>query len=351
LRIAQKMSSSRIIIKERTSDFQKIREEKIATLPGLPREVKISRKSHVLHVSSVDIFRMIIQTRKRLESLNEVINRTTLFEDATAEIEEVTTTLKEEIERIKQEISKFNDSRELLVKKDIRSTALLSGSIGSNIPLFVSSSFNKQYDSHYECIVMILNIKLADIAKEFSSILSKRSQASKEYQKRAEVFTTISSPSTTRSPLYALRQRRRGLEQVELACNTNELSNPAERTNDGTTVFIPMPASSSIYQQQQQQQQLLNRHRKTTLSSAVEKIENTISELQNIFSQLGHLVSEQGELLDRVDTHIEQTLGLTTSGQNSLLKYSATLTSERSLIIKAFLIVFAIITLFVWFYH
>ena len=77
-------------------------------------------------------------------------------------------------------------------------------------------------------------------------------------------------------------------------------------------------------------------------SSAIESIESTISELGQIFSQLAHMVAEQRETVQRIDDNVMEVVDNVGGAQRELLKYYASVSSNRWLMLKIFgvLIVF-----------
>lgn len=77
-------------------------------------------------------------------------------------------------------------------------------------------------------------------------------------------------------------------------------------------------------------------------SSAIESIESTISELGQIFTQLAHMVAEQRETVQRIDADTIDIASNVSGAQRELLKYFASISSNRWLMLKLFgvLIVF-----------
>ena len=77
-------------------------------------------------------------------------------------------------------------------------------------------------------------------------------------------------------------------------------------------------------------------------STAIESIESTISELGQIFSQLAHMVAEQRETVQRIDDNVMEVVDNVGGAQRELLKYYASVSSNRWLMLKIFgvLIVF-----------
>ena len=77
-------------------------------------------------------------------------------------------------------------------------------------------------------------------------------------------------------------------------------------------------------------------------STAIESIESTIAELGQIFTQLAQMVAEQRETVQRIDADTVDIAANVSGAQRELLKYYASISSNRWLMLKVFgvLIVF-----------
>ena len=77
-------------------------------------------------------------------------------------------------------------------------------------------------------------------------------------------------------------------------------------------------------------------------STAIESIESTIGELGQIFTQLAQMVAEQRETVQRIDADTVDIESNVSGAQRELLKYYASISSNRWLMLKVFgvLIVF-----------
>lgn len=71
-------------------------------------------------------------------------------------------------------------------------------------------------------------------------------------------------------------------------------------------------------------------------STAIESIESTISELGQIFGQLAHMVAEQRETVQRIDSDVYDVADNVGGAQRELLKYYASVSSNRWLMLKIF---------------
>lgn len=84
-------------------------------------------------------------------------------------------------------------------------------------------------------------------------------------------------------------------------------------------------------------------------STAIESIESTIAELGQIFTQLANMVAEQRETVQRIDADTVDIASNVSGAQRELLKYYASISSNRWLMLKVFgvLIVFFLIFILV----
>lgn len=192
---------------------------------------------------------------------------------------------------------------------------------------------------HTENIVTILQRKLANVTSSFKSTLEMRSRSVQEQTARHEMFSdVVGSSSTSR---YEIRS-----------------------TGDNALVTIDMGASNSsssssqlqhrqLYNhQQQQQQQQLAVHDPIDLSERADKmqlIESTIVELGTVFNQLAHMVQAQGETITRIDMNISETTANVEAAHDALLRYFASINSNRWLILKVFGVLFFFFIIFVVF--
>ena len=80
-------------------------------------------------------------------------------------------------------------------------------------------------------------------------------------------------------------------------------------------------------------------------ATAIESIESTISELGQIFTQLATMVAQQGETVQRIDADTSDIANNVTGAQRELLKYYASVSGNRALMLKVFgiLVIFFLI--------
>lgn len=186
---------------------------------------------------------------------------------------------------------------------------------------------------HTEHIVNILQRKLANVTSNFKTTLEMRSQSVQQQIARHEMFA---GPSTS---------------------SYNAPSSPQNSMDPSTVLDMANSYYPNNNQQQydyhhpqQQQQLLMNDH--IDLSERADKmqlIESTIVELGTVFNQLAHLVHDQGETITRIDMNISDTTANVEAAHDALLRYFASINSNRWLILKVFGVLFFFFVTFVIF--
>ena len=74
----------------------------------------------------------------------------------------------------------------------------------------------------------------------------------------------------------------------------------------------------------------------------------TISTISSMWSQMTSLIAQQDEMLPSIEDNVFQAEVHINKGQNELLKYWQTVSSERALILKLFGVLLLIIFLFTY---
>jgi len=110
-----------------------------------------------------------------------------------------------------------------------------------------------------------------------------------------------------------------------------------------------MPSQSNGVFGQQQHVMAVDRYL-TDRNEAVRNIEQMIGQLQGVFQNLANLVQEQGEVIERIDSNVNTSVVHIDSAQNELLKYLASVSSNRWLILKIFLVLIIFVVIFIVFF-
>ncbi|OCT84100.1 hypothetical protein XELAEV_18022239mg [Xenopus laevis] len=230
-------------------------------------------------------------TFSKLEKLTILAKRKSLFDDKAAEIEELTYIIKQDIGSLNQQIAQLQSF--------VRARGSQSG---------------RHLQTHSNTVVVSLQSKLASMSNDFKSVLEVRTENLKQQRSRREHFSQ---------------------GQVALPLHHNSLGPSVLLQDDSRRqgeVTIEMDSRVS------QQLQLIDEQDSYIQSRAdtMQNIESTIVELGSIFQQLAHMVKEQEETIQRIDGNVEDTQ------LNSV-------TSNRWLMIKIFLILIVFFIIFVVF--
>ncbi|XP_063002132.1 syntaxin-5 [Elgaria multicarinata webbii] len=244
-------------------------------------------------------------TFAKLEKLTILAKRKSLFDDKAVEIEELTYIIKQDINSLNKQIAQLQE----FVKAK-------------------GSQSGRHVQTHSNTVVVSLQSKLASMSNDFKSVLEVRTENLKQQKSRREQF---SRPPVSAMPLSASNLGGSAMLQDE-----------PRHSGD---VAIDMDNRTS------QQLQLINEQDTYIQSRAdtMQNIESTIVELGSIFQQLAHMVKEQEETIQRIDTNVEDAQLNVEGAHTEILKYFQSVTSNRWLMVKIFLILIVFFIIFVVF--
>nr|XP_033811360.1 syntaxin-5 [Geotrypetes seraphini] len=244
-------------------------------------------------------------TFAKLEKLTILAKRKSLFDDKAVEIEELTYIIKQDIGSLNKQIAQLQDF--------VRTKGSQNG---------------RHVQTHSNTIVVSLQSKLASMSNDFKSVLEVRTENLKQQRSRREQFSRV--------PVSSLPLTANNLGGSVL------LQDDTRRPSD---VAIDMDSRMS------QQLQLIDEQDSYIQSRAdtMQNIESTIVELGSIFQQLAHMVKEQEETIQRIDANVEDTQLNVEAAHSEILKYFQSITSNRWLMIKIFLILIVFFIIFVVF--
>ncbi|GAA5974379.1 hypothetical protein JCM21900_003372 [Sporobolomyces salmonicolor] len=266
----------------------------------------------------------IQQTTGKLEKLAQLAKRKTLFDDRPVEISELTYIIKQDIAALNQQIAQLQ--------------------------VFTQSNLNagKQVSEHNKNVVTMLQSKLADTTIGFKDVLEIRTQNMKASRDRTEQFTyggaaNLRSAPPSDSPLYRPSSTAPGEKGKGKAVNGAAQDFLALDLGNATDSQLGA-AEGGLMQMELAQQQGDDQYL-SSRSTAIETIESTVAELGQIFSQLAHMVAMQGEQVTRIDADTEDIAANVTGAQSELLRYYASVSSNRWLMLKVFgvLIIFFLV--------
>ncbi|XP_029917598.1 syntaxin-5a isoform X1 [Myripristis murdjan] len=275
-------------------------------------------------------------TFAKLEKLTILAKRKSLFDDKAVEIEELTYIIKQDINSLNKQIAQLQDL--------VRSRSAPGG---------------RHIQSHSNTIVVSLQSKLASMSNDFKSVLEVRTENLKQQRSRREQF---SQPPVSSSPLMAnnFRSRKKGAQEPHAGreprneyqgYTTSNLKESSVLMQDESRslgeVAIDMDSQSNPLQLQlidEQDSYIQSR------ADTMQNIESTIVELGSIFQQLAHMVKEQEETIQRIDANVEDTQLNVEAAHTEILKYFQSVSSNRWLMIKIFLVLIIFFIVFVVFF-
>ncbi|KAM6434510.1 syntaxin-5 [Liasis olivaceus] len=244
-------------------------------------------------------------TFAKLEKLTILAKRKSLFDDKAVEIEELTYIIKQDINSLNKQIAQLQE----FVKAK-------------------GSQTGRHVQTHSNTVVVSLQSKLASMSNDFKSVLEVRTENLKQQKSRREQFS--------RAPVATMPLSANNL------VGSSVLQDERRYSGD---VAIDMDNRTS------QQLQLINEQDTYIQSRAdtMQNIESTIVELGSIFQQLAHMVKEQEETIQRIDANVEDTQLNVEGAHMEILKYFQSVSSNRWLMVKIFLILIIFFIIFVVF--
>ncbi|KAF0686299.1 Aste57867_21905 [Aphanomyces stellatus] len=105
-------------------------------------------------------------------------------------------------------------------------------------------------------------------------------------------------------------------------------------------------ATGSSYAQQQQQQNLMRHRTAQSRLNDAQNVEAMIGEIGGMYSRMTGLLANQEEMLGRIEDDMTTAHSNVEGGYEELMKYFSTVSSNRSLILKIFLVLLVFIYLF-----
>ncbi|KAF9786922.1 t-SNARE [Thelephora terrestris] len=303
----------------------------------LHSQAKDSPKSEFTRLASA-IAKDINSTTIRLGKLAQLAKRKTLFDDRPVEISELTYIIKQDIAGINKQIA-----------------ALQTHVKQQNIQKSAKTLEGKQVDEHNSNVVMLLQSKLASTSMTFKDVLEVRTQNMKESRDRTEQFMHTTSSATTQAPPNSLLFNQRDGTEVSgdgsLLRYDKKGKGRAQHNEDilamdliSAEEGVPNQNGGAFMQMQLMEQQ---DNYIQSRSTAIESIESTIAELGQIFTQLAQMVAEQRETVQRIDADTVDIAANVSGAQRELLKYYASISSNRWLMLKVFGVLIVFFLLFV----
>ncbi|KAM4721928.1 syntaxin-5 isoform 1-T2 [Rhinophrynus dorsalis] len=243
-------------------------------------------------------------TFSKLEKLTILAKRKSLFDDKAVEIEELTYIIKQDIGSLNQQIAQLQSF--------VRARGSQSG---------------RHLQTHSNTVLVSLQSKLASMSNDFKSVLEVRTENLKQQRSRREHF----SQGQVAVPFH------------HNSMGPSVLLQDDHRRHGEVTIEMDSRVSQQLQLIDEQDSYIQSR------ADTMQNIESTIVELGSIFQQLAHMVKEQEETIQRIDGNVEDTQLNVEAAHSEILKYFQSVTSNRWLMIKIFLILIVFFIIFVVF--
>ncbi|EGC29317.1 hypothetical protein DICPUDRAFT_43015 [Dictyostelium purpureum] len=307
-----------MVYKDRTSEFGNLAEtlrrkqEQNGQLSN--RNAKKTSQKSQFSYAAAEISKGVYETTEKLLKLTNMAKNTKLFMDSSAQIEELTFIIKQDIQKLNNDLSALDQ----YVK--------------------TSRQPNKQTGDHSETIVGFLNLKLKNATKDFKDILEVRTESLKQQQEKKDSFAGYTNNLAV-SP-YSNSNNNNSNSNDSPKGEMLRHRNTSSQDDDTNEHSILMPQELMMHTTDYSSSRL----------RAAENISSTIHQLEGIFTQLANLVSMQGEVIERIDSNIDDSLMNISRGHDSLVQTLLNISSNRSLIIKIFLVLIIFVVIFVVFF-
>lgn len=260
------------------------------------------------HLEFLSISRMVeknyANTQIKMRKLKLLVKQKSLFDDQTAEIDQLTHVIKTDLASLNQQIARLQE------------VCKHQGQLTS-----------KQLQKHSITVVVTLQTRLADLSTKFKVMLQVRTANLKEQKQRREHYSanhTVQSVSNWAGAQPSLLLEE---EAAGYSGNSGDMQHLLPRGQQ-----LMMHHDQSHYQER---------------AESMKNIESTIVELGGIFQQLAKLVKEQEKMVDRIDSNVLDMEMNVDMAHTEILKYFQSVTRNRSLMIKIFIV---LIIFFLFFY-
>ena len=186
---------------------------------------------------------------------------------------------------------------------------------------------------HNDAVVSALRSKLVGTGNSFRSVLQKRTQTMKDAGLRRSKLLA------DRSGSYAFDGDASKMFRAAFSAAGDD---GGGGNADGTASSSGAGAgtSSALTQQHRNTSYLRDRQ------AAVHEIEVAVREVSEIVQDFTRLVYEQDETIVRIDNDVDDALNNVEAGTGELMKYMASLTSQRGFILKVLAVLFCFLLFF-----
>jgi syntaxin 5 len=337
----QAASSMMMSCRDRTSEFQSTIRSFQSRMNNqqLPNQVVTTQKQDLLNqrqqfmLIAKKIGKELTNTCIKLEKLTDLAKKRSLFDDKPKEIQNLTNNIKEDINNLHSEISRLQQ----LVKAN------------KNVE-------GKNMQKHSFNVVFTLQSKLANVSKDFKNVLEVRNENLKQQTERGEQFFSKNTLNPSSAASVFAAPKMPGSNNMGKSVllydgssgqsGLNTYNNNPSKQQHGETVLN----MDQMQQKQQLQHRLIVNEEDSFLrdrANAMQTVEQTIIELGGMFQQLATMIKEQDEAIQRIDSNVDDVDMNVNEAHSELLKYFQSVTSNRWLMIKIFLVLIVFFVVFI----
>ena len=347
---------------DRTDDFQALvaraRDDPTVQVTRMPRKPQAESAKTALartkefNGAASEVAHDIKRTSGQLQELTRLVQKKSIFDDKSGEINALTAA-------VKQGIAALN-TKSAQLEQFVRQQQSTVGA--------------KQAVVHSVKVVDQLQTSLAGTTKRFMGVLESRTEGMKGTQARMGQFGApkralgkpmlFAKPPAAAPPAAAAAGAEaeadtapllggavagagaRGGGALSSAYNSGSMMRQRpgaqQAGGGGAGAALPRPGSSSGAHAQpeisvQQVQQLIPAQEYLQeRANAMTDIEAHVAEVGQIFNKLGTLIHEQGEMVERIDDNVDSTVSNVESAKAELEKYWRSVGSNRMLVAKIF---------------
>jgi len=240
-----------------------------------------------LNVLAKEISDAVATASIRVSELRKLAKSTALFDDKTARVQALSFHVNEDLKSLNLKIAKLEEQVKLAQTRHV----------------------NK---SHSVNMVEILKMRLGEVVREAKMALEDRSNAMQRQEERRHHISSARYATKSAGKPFSKQGQR-------VPVQTQDLESGGQLQANGSRI------------------------------QGIEKLQAAIAELATMFTQTASLVHEQQEKLGRIDADLDVTQSNMEDAQNELLDYWHRMSSNRTLIVKIFAIVFCFVLFFVLF--
>ncbi|ETV91259.1 hypothetical protein, variant 1 [Aphanomyces invadans] len=229
-----------------------------------------------------------------------------------------------------------------------------------------------QQQKHFYIVCSSLKMRMSNCGKALQEGMQNRATVIKKQSERRTKFgftgqapsVQISTPLTIRNklqtaavpavppaPTPVLPNHNQPLHHPEQSPHPSGATAPLQSDAPGDGIlrrrpFMNSTAATASFAQQQHQQTLMRHRTAQSRLNDAQNMEATIIEIGGMYSRMTGLLASQEETLGRIEDDMTTAHVNVQSGYDELMKYFSTVSSNRSLIVKIFVVLLVFTYLF-----